>query len=163
MVSKITFLWLERRILFLSFFSLIFRMPNLELDDAWDIMWSVGITGENMSILIKSQCLNSIFLDFVIRFLAMVLKCLVLLACNQCIMNKKKVRHFFFCTSLCVVSANFQGKYFMLIEQIAQFYRLLLPFPLWLNFFSMYNDLSSAVSALFFTGLYTLLKVCTYI
>ncbi|XP_065831331.1 E3 ubiquitin-protein ligase RNFT1-like isoform X2 [Oscarella lobularis] len=92
---------------------LIFRMPNLELDDAWDIMWSVGIT------------------DFVIRFLAMVLKCLVLLACNQCIMNKKK---------------------------IAQFYRLLLPFPLWLNFFSMYNDLSSAVSALFFTGLYTLLK-----
>lgn len=50
----------------------------------------------------------------------------------------------------------------MLIEQIAQFYRLLLPFPLWLNFFSMYNDLSSAVSALFFTGLYTLLKVCIY-
>jgi hypothetical protein len=79
--------------------------------------------------------------DFVIRFLTMVMKCFILCVCKQCLPARRK------------------GKYYMLLEQMSQCYRMLVPVTVWVSFFFAYHDKVSFLLALIFVALYALLKV----
>ncbi|XP_070807072.1 LOW QUALITY PROTEIN: E3 ubiquitin-protein ligase RNFT2 [Pituophis catenifer annectens] len=87
--------------------SLIFLKPNLEKLDFFDLMWMVGIT------------------DFVLKYLTIALKCLVLVLPKIILAVKSK------------------GKFYLVIEEISQLFRSLVPIQLWYKYI-MGDDPSSS-------------------
>ncbi|KFW78911.1 RING finger and transmembrane domain-containing protein 2, partial [Manacus vitellinus] len=78
--------------------SLIFLKPNLERLDFFDLMWIVGIA------------------DFVLKYLTIALKCLVVALPKIILAVKSK------------------GKFYLLIEELSQLFRCLVPIQLWYKY-----------------------------
>lgn len=57
-----------------------------------------------------------------------------------------------------VFGLNLQGKFYLLIENFSQLYRMLVPVPLWFAFFNEYNY-GGEYFAVVATTIYLLLKV----
>ncbi|XP_044845410.1 RING finger and transmembrane domain-containing protein 2 isoform X1 [Mauremys mutica] len=87
--------------------SLIFLKPNLESLDFFDLMWTVGIT------------------DFVLKYLTISLKCLVVALPKIILAVKSK------------------GKFYLVIEELSQLFRSLVPIQLWYKYI-MGDDPSSS-------------------
>ncbi|XP_074829175.1 E3 ubiquitin-protein ligase RNFT2 isoform X3 [Natator depressus] len=87
--------------------SLIFLKPNLESLDFFDLMWTVGIT------------------DFVLKYLTISLKCLVVALPKIILAVKSK------------------GKFYLIIEELSQLFRSLVPIQLWCKYI-MGDDPSSS-------------------
>ncbi|XP_069767829.1 E3 ubiquitin-protein ligase RNFT1 isoform X2 [Narcine bancroftii] len=77
------------------FYSLIFLHPNINPIGFWDALWIVGTA------------------DFILKFLSMGFKCLILLV------------------PLSLMSFKSRGQWYMVIEEVNQFHRLLVPTPVW--------------------------------
>ena len=102
----------------------------------------------------------------------MALKSLVIIVHRKILPFKNRVRtqRFLLCnisclhmqhhnTKLCLFCFFHQGKYYLLLENISQFYRILTPIPLWYTYFTNYN-FGGEYFAIFSTAFYFLLKVC---
>ncbi|XP_060115059.1 E3 ubiquitin-protein ligase RNFT1 [Heteronotia binoei] len=76
-------------------YSLIFLTPHMDFMDFWEVLWIVGIT------------------DFVLKFLFMSFKCIILLL--PCL----------------IMSFKAKGYWYMLLEEICQYYRKIVPIPVW--------------------------------
>lgn len=100
---------------------LILQKPNLRLVEVWAVFWCVGIT------------------DFVIRYVTMAVKCLVIVLPRRLINFRKR------------------GKYFLVIEHLSQLYRMVTPLPQWYVYFSNYG-FGGEYFALVSTLAYGLLK-----
>ncbi|KAK9391608.1 RING finger and transmembrane domain-containing protein 2-like [Crotalus adamanteus] len=87
--------------------SLIFLKPNLEKLDFFDLMWMVGIT------------------DFVLKYLTIALKCLVVALPKIILAVKSK------------------GMFYLVIEEVSQLFRSLVPIQLWYKYI-MGDDPSSS-------------------
>lgn len=77
--------------------------------------------------------------DYIIRFSTMAVKACVAASC------------------LCMLQSRKKGKYYMLLEYISQFYRSLVPAPLWFRYLA-YSQSSGTVFAIFITALYLMVK-----
>ncbi|GCC30227.1 E3 ubiquitin-protein ligase RNFT1 isoform X2 [Chiloscyllium punctatum] len=77
------------------FYSLIFLHPNVDPIEFWDVLWIVGTA------------------DFILKFLCMGLKCLILLVPSPLMPFKSR------------------GQWYMVIEEVSQFHRSLIPLPVW--------------------------------
>lgn len=77
--------------------------------------------------------------DFMVRFGVMFIKCL-------CIIQWR-----------CLVPYKCRGKWYMILEQVFHFYRLLLPYPRWIAFF-LADDLG-LLMGLILCGFYTVIKL----
>lgn len=81
-----------------SFCSLIFLKPNLETMDFFELMWIVGIS------------------DFVLKYITVSLKCLIL------------------ALPRIVIAVKSKGKFYLLIEELSQLVRSLVPIQLWYKY-----------------------------
>ncbi|XP_053563314.1 E3 ubiquitin-protein ligase RNFT1 [Bombina bombina] len=86
------------------YYSLIFLNPTIGPLQFWDVLWVVGIT------------------SFVVKFIFMSLKCLVLLVPSF------------------VMSYKCKGYWHMCLEECAQYYCSLVPVPVWFRYLSDYGD-----------------------
>ncbi|EDO39418.1 predicted protein [Nematostella vectensis] len=128
-ISMWTFLFLSGNVFFIYYVfynqqlenCLIFRRPNFHRMEVWMVFWCVGIT------------------DFVIRFITMALKSVVI------VMHRK------------VIPFRKRGKYYMLLEHLSQFYRMLVPIALWFGYFTDYNY-GGEYFAFVATSIYIILK-----
>ncbi|XP_019641126.1 PREDICTED: RING finger and transmembrane domain-containing protein 2-like [Branchiostoma belcheri] len=102
--------------------SLILMQPNFAWVDFWTLLWVVGMT------------------DFVIKFMSMAVKCLIVLL-------PRGVMHF-----------KRRGKYYMFVEQLAQYYRSLTPMPVWYKFLSDSDHSGGPILAFLLTASYFILK-----
>ncbi|XP_076025096.1 E3 ubiquitin-protein ligase RNFT1 [Genypterus blacodes] len=115
--SRLQSIWL---LLFLSFSSLlfyytfltetlyyclIFLSPAIEPLGFWEVLWVVGVT------------------NFIIKFLYMGIKCLILLPPSS------------------LVSYRTQGRWLMLTEELSQVHQSLAPVPLWFRYLVTYQEL----------------------
>lgn len=80
------------------YFSLIFLPPNIDPIGFWDVLWIVGIA------------------DFILKFLCLGFKCLVLLV------------------PLPLMSFKSRSQWYMVIEEVGQFHRSLVPLPVWFRY-----------------------------
>ncbi|EDV22643.1 uncharacterized protein TRIADDRAFT_28618, partial [Trichoplax adhaerens] len=92
----------------------------------WNVFWVVGIT------------------DYVIRFVTMMLKCLIASLCKR------------------VIAFKMRGKYYMFLEHLSQLYRMLIPIPLWSKYFSENDDVGHVFSVAS-VAIYFAIKVCLLI
>ncbi|XP_068934289.1 E3 ubiquitin-protein ligase RNFT1 [Petaurus breviceps papuanus] len=92
------------------YYSLIFLNPTLDFSSFWEVLWIVGIT------------------DFILKFLFMGFKCLILLVPSF------------------VMSFKSKGYWYMLIEELCQYYRTFVPIPVWFRYLVSYGDLGSSVT-----------------
>lgn len=114
--SKLQCVWLllflttSTLLLYYTFFSetlyycLIFLRPNIEPLDFWAVLWAVVIT------------------SFVIKFLCMGTKCLILLLPSP------------------VMSYRTQGCFMILIEELGQLYQFIAPVSLWCSYLISYQE-----------------------
>ncbi|XP_065804241.1 RING finger and transmembrane domain-containing protein 2 isoform X1 [Labrus bergylta] len=91
--------------------SLMFAKPNLNSFDFFDLIWAVGIT------------------DFVLKYFTIGLKCLVLFLPK--ILLAFKSRTFIECVS---GYKDCSGKFYLLIEELSQLFRALVPIQLWYKY-----------------------------
>ena len=77
--------------------------------------------------------------DFMVRFGVMFIKCL-------CIIQWK-----------CLLPYKSRGKWYMLLENLSHFYRVLLPFPRWISFFM--EDNQGLIMGLLLCGIYVSIKL----
>ncbi|XP_073481921.1 E3 ubiquitin-protein ligase RNFT2 [Lithobates pipiens] len=89
------------------YYSLIFLKPNLEGLDFFELMWIVGIS------------------DFVLKYITVSLKCLIL------------------ALPRIVIAVKSKGKFYLLIEELSQLVRSLVPIQLWYKYI-IGDDPSSA-------------------
>ncbi|XP_029467643.1 E3 ubiquitin-protein ligase RNFT1 isoform X2 [Rhinatrema bivittatum] len=89
------------------YYSLIFFNPVVDSPTFWDVLWIVGIT------------------DFILKFLFMGFKCLVLLVPSF------------------LMSCRSKGYWFMFLEELGQYYRLLTPVPVWFRYLIGTRELES--------------------
>ncbi|XP_018409778.1 PREDICTED: RING finger and transmembrane domain-containing protein 2 isoform X1 [Nanorana parkeri] len=80
------------------YYSLIFLKPNLEGLDFFELMWIVGIS------------------DFVLKYITVSLKCLIL------------------ALPRIVIAVKFKGTFYLLIEELSQLVRSLVPIQLWYKY-----------------------------
>ncbi|XP_063002495.1 E3 ubiquitin-protein ligase RNFT1 [Elgaria multicarinata webbii] len=80
-------------------YSLILLSPTVDFMNFWEVLWIVGIT------------------DFVLKFLFMSLKCIILLLPSF------------------IMSFKSKGYWFMLLEELCQHYRRIVPIPVWFRYF----------------------------
>lgn len=108
--------------------------------DLWNLIWSIWVTGEvhDFGVLLMMMCIM-MHTDYIIRFGTMALKALVSAMFLRILPARKK------------------GKYYMLLEYISQFYRTLVPAPLWVRYLSN-SSLSGAVFAVLVTAVYLMIK-----
>ncbi|XP_006001213.1 RING finger and transmembrane domain-containing protein 2 [Latimeria chalumnae] len=102
--------------------SLLFLKPNLETLDFFDMMWIVGIT------------------DFVLKYITIGLKCLVLLLPKILLAIKSR------------------GKFYLVIEELSQLFRCLLPIQLWYKYIMGEDPSSSYLVGSLLIILYSLCK-----
>uniref|UniRef100_A0A8C5Y8A5 E3 ubiquitin-protein ligase RNFT1 n=1 Tax=Microcebus murinus TaxID=30608 RepID=A0A8C5Y8A5_MICMU len=86
------------------YYSLIFLSPTLDYLNFWEVLWIVGIT------------------DFILKFLFMGLKCLILLVPSFIMPFKSK------------------GYWYMLLEELCQYYRTFVPIPVWFRYLISYGE-----------------------
>lgn len=86
------------------YYSLIFLNPTLDNLSFWEVLWIVGIT------------------DFILKFLFMGFKCLILLVPSFIMPFKSK------------------GYWYMLLEELCQCYRIFVPIPVWFRYFVSYGE-----------------------
>uniref|UniRef100_A0ACB8ECH5 Uncharacterized protein n=1 Tax=Sphaerodactylus townsendi TaxID=933632 RepID=A0ACB8ECH5_9SAUR len=79
-------------------YSLILLTPNVDFTNFWDVLWIVGIT------------------DFILKFLFMSFKCIILLL------------------PFLVMSFKAKGYWYMVLEEICQYYRKIVPIPVWFQY-----------------------------
>ncbi|XP_074079670.1 E3 ubiquitin-protein ligase RNFT1 isoform X2 [Macrotis lagotis] len=92
------------------YYSLIFLNPTLDFLSFWEVLWIVGIT------------------DFILKFLFMGFKCLILLVPSF------------------VMSFKSKGYWYMLIEELCQYYRTFVPIPVWFRYLVSYGELGGNVT-----------------
>lgn len=114
--SKLQCVWLlmflttSTLLLYYTFFyetlhyCLIFLRPNIDLLDFWAVLWAVIVT------------------SFVIKFLCMGIKCLILLLPSP------------------VMSYRTQGCFMILIEELGQLYQFIAPVSLWFRYLITYQE-----------------------
>jgi len=100
---------------------LLLGKPMFYHSEVWTVFWCVGIT------------------DFVVRFVTMALKCVIIILPRRLVNFRKR------------------GKYFLLMENASQFYRMIIPVPQWYVYFSNYG-LGGEYFALLSTCVYFGLK-----
>uniref|UniRef100_A0A8C5L6D5 E3 ubiquitin-protein ligase RNFT1 n=2 Tax=Jaculus jaculus TaxID=51337 RepID=A0A8C5L6D5_JACJA len=86
------------------YYSLIFLNPTLGPLSFWEVLWIIGIT------------------DFILKFLFMGLKCLILLVPSFIMPFKSK------------------GYWYMLLEELCQYYRSFVPIPVWFRYLISYGE-----------------------
>lgn len=86
------------------FYCLIFLGPTIEPLGFWEVLWALGIT------------------NFIIKFLSMGVKCLILLLPSS------------------VVTYRCQGRLLMLTEELGQVYQAVAPVPLWFRYLVTYQE-----------------------
>lgn len=86
------------------YYSLIFLNPTLDDLSFWEVLWIVGIT------------------DFILKFLFMGFKCLILLVPSFIMPFKSK------------------GYWYMLLEELCQYYRTFVPIPVWFRYLVSYGE-----------------------
>ncbi|MEQ2221103.1 hypothetical protein ILYODFUR_012218 [Ilyodon furcidens] len=84
--------------------SLIFFSPAIEPLGFWEVLWAVGIT------------------NFIIKFLFMGIKCLILLVPSS------------------LVTYRTQGRWLMLTEELGQVHQAIAPVPLWFRYLVTYQE-----------------------
>ncbi|XP_004707054.1 E3 ubiquitin-protein ligase RNFT1 [Echinops telfairi] len=92
------------------YYSLIFLKPTLDHLSFWEILWIVGIT------------------DFILKFIGMGLKCLLLLVPSFIVPFKSK------------------GFWYMLLEELCQYYRTFVPIPVWFRYLVSYGEFGNLTS-----------------
>ncbi|KAM4546486.1 E3 ubiquitin-protein ligase RNFT1 [Fundulus diaphanus] len=88
--------------------SLIFFSPTIEPLGFWEILWAVGIT------------------NFIIKFLFMGIKCLILLVPSS------------------LVTYRTQGRWLMVTEELGQVHQTIAPVPLWFRYLVTYQESDGA-------------------
>lgn len=88
---------------------LLFLGPSIKLSGFWEVLWAVGVT------------------NYIIKFLAMAAKCLVLLLPSP------------------ALSYRAQGRVLMLVEELGQLYQALAPVPLWFRYLLTYHVADGAL------------------
>lgn len=86
------------------FYCLIFLGPTIEPLGFWEVLWAIGIT------------------NFIIKFLSMGVKCLILLPPSS------------------MVTYRCQGRLLMLTEELGQVYQTVAPVPLWFRYLVTYTE-----------------------
>lgn len=86
------------------FYCLIFLGPTIEPLGFWEVLWAIGIT------------------NFIIKFLSMGVKCLILLLPSA------------------MVTYRCQGRLLMLAEELGQVYQAVAPVPLWFRYLVTYQE-----------------------
>ncbi|XP_037351245.1 E3 ubiquitin-protein ligase RNFT1, partial [Talpa occidentalis] len=94
------------------YYSLIFLNPTLEHLSFWEVLWITGIT------------------DFILKFLFMGLKCLILLVPCFILPFKSK------------------GYWYMLLEELCQYYRTFVPMPVWFRYLISYGNFDNVTQSL---------------
>ncbi|XP_030217751.1 E3 ubiquitin-protein ligase RNFT1 [Gadus morhua] len=114
--SKLQCLWLllfmtlSTSLLYYTFlpeslhYCLIFLVPSIEPLGFWEVLWTVGVT------------------NFIIKFLMMGTKCLILLPPSS------------------LLSFRSQGRWLMLTEELGQIYQALAPVPPWFRYLVTYQE-----------------------
>ncbi|XP_061559288.1 E3 ubiquitin-protein ligase RNFT1 isoform X2 [Phycodurus eques] len=87
---------------------LLFLSPTIEPLGFWEVLWAVGIT------------------NFIIKFLCMGIKCLLLLLPAS------------------LVNYRVQGRWLLLSEELAQVYQAVAPAPLWFRYLVTYREADGA-------------------
>lgn len=118
--SKLQCIWLllflisSTLLLYYTFFTetlyhcLIFFSPTIESLGFWEILWAVGVT------------------NFIIKFLFMGIKCLILLLPSS------------------LVTYRTQGRWLMLTEELGQVHQATAPVPLWFRYLVTYQEADGA-------------------
>ncbi|XP_077360897.1 E3 ubiquitin-protein ligase RNFT1 isoform X1 [Festucalex cinctus] len=105
---------------------LVFLSPTIEPLEFWEVLWAVGVT------------------NFVIKFLFMGIKCLLLLLPAS------------------VLNYRAQGRWLLLSEELAQVYQAVAPVPLWFRYLVTYQEADGAPAltlGIFLALLYLILKL----
>ncbi|XP_014925205.1 E3 ubiquitin-protein ligase RNFT1 isoform X2 [Acinonyx jubatus] len=111
------------------YYSLIFLNPTLDHSSFWEVLWIVGIT------------------DFILKFLFMGLKCLILLMPSFIMPFKSK------------------GYWYMLLEELCQYYRTFVPIPVWFRYFISYGEFGNVTRrslGILLALLYLILKLLDF-
>lgn len=90
------------------YYCLIFLSPTIEPLGFWEVLWAVGIT------------------NFIIKFLSMGIKCLILLLPSS------------------LVTYRFLGRLLMLTEELGQVYQAVAPVPMWFRYLLTYQEIDGA-------------------
>ncbi|KAJ0062023.1 hypothetical protein NL108_014918, partial [Boleophthalmus pectinirostris] len=109
-------------------YCLIFLSPTIEPLGFWEVLWAVGIT------------------NFIIKFLTMGIKCLILLLPST------------------LVTYRSQGRLLMLTEELGQVYQAVAPVPLWFRYLVTHQEADGAPGLTFGVALallYLIMKVST--
>lgn len=88
---------------------LIFLNPTIEPLGFWEVLWAVGVT------------------NFIIKFLIMGIKCLILLLPSS------------------LVTYRSQGRWLMLTEELGQVYQAIAPVPLWFRYLVTYQEIDGTL------------------
>lgn len=110
-------------------YSLILLSPTLDVVNFWEVLWIVGIT------------------DFILKFLFMSLKCLLLLL------------------PLSIMSFKSKGYWYMLLEEICQYYRRIAPIPVWFRYFIGLREVDGMLGwslGILLALLYLILKLLSF-
>uniref|UniRef100_A0ABM5END8 E3 ubiquitin-protein ligase RNFT1 n=1 Tax=Pogona vitticeps TaxID=103695 RepID=A0ABM5END8_9SAUR len=110
-------------------YSLILLSPAADFTNLWEVLWIVGIT------------------DFVLKFLFMSVKCIILLLPSF------------------VMSFKSKGYWYMLSEELCQYYRTVVPVPVWFRYFVGLKELDGALGQSFgvlLALLYLILKLLSF-
>ncbi|NWT57233.1 RNFT1 ligase, partial [Erythrocercus mccallii] len=109
--------------------SLIFLSPTMDFMNFWEVLWIVGVT------------------DFILKFLFMGLKCLILLVPSF------------------IMSFKSKGYWYMLLEELCQYYRMFVPIPVWFRYLIAYGELDTALGwtlGILLGLLYLILKLLSF-
>ncbi|CAL8266773.1 unnamed protein product [Merluccius merluccius] len=91
---------------------LIFLGPRIEPLGFWEVLWAIGVT------------------NFIIKFLVMGTKCLILLLPSS------------------VLTFRSQGRWLMLTEELGQLYQAQAPVPLWFRYLLTYQEVEDGATGL---------------
>ncbi|XP_053424017.1 E3 ubiquitin-protein ligase RNFT1 isoform X2 [Nycticebus coucang] len=111
------------------YYSLIFLSPTLDYLSFWEVLWIVGIT------------------DFILKFIFMGLKCLILLVPSFIMPFKSK------------------AYWYMLLEELCQYYRTFIPTPVWFRYLISYGEFGNVTRwslGILLALLYLILKLLDF-
>uniref|UniRef100_A0A8B9F9F1 E3 ubiquitin-protein ligase RNFT1 n=1 Tax=Amazona collaria TaxID=241587 RepID=A0A8B9F9F1_9PSIT len=111
------------------YYSLIFLNPTVDFMNFWEVFWIVGVT------------------DFILKFLFMGFKCIILLVPSFMMSFKSK------------------GYWYMLLEELCQYYRMFVPIPVWFRYLIGYGELDSVLGwtlGILLGLLYLILKLLSF-
>ncbi|XP_061103465.1 E3 ubiquitin-protein ligase RNFT1 isoform X2 [Conger conger] len=95
------------------YYCLILVNPNVESPGFWEVLWTVGVT------------------NFVVKFLFMSLKCLILLVPSAFMAYKSR------------------GRWYMLTEEFGQVHQAIAPMPVWFRYLVTYQEVDGVTGLTF--------------